>query len=47
MLSIDDAIVGEAIIAFKFRLARRLALYIASSAASRITLLRRRPEETA
>jgi hypothetical protein len=38
--------VGEMIIGVQCRLARRLALYIASSAASRITLSRRRSEGT-
>ncbi len=47
MLPLDDAIVGESIIGVKFRLARRLALYIASSAASRMTLSRRFPGMTA
>jgi hypothetical protein len=43
MLLLDD-VVDEIIIGVKFLLARRLALYIASSAASRITLSRRRSE---
>jgi hypothetical protein len=46
MLVLDEIVVGDMIIGVKFLLARRLALYIASSAASRITLLRRRPEGT-
>jgi hypothetical protein len=46
MLLLDDVVVGEMIIGVRFLLARRLALYIASSAASRITLSRRRPEGT-
>jgi hypothetical protein len=44
MLPLVDAMVGETIIALKSRLIRRLGLYIASSAASRITLSQR-PEE--
>jgi hypothetical protein len=43
ILPLEDAIVGEMIMGARFRLARRLALYIASSAASKITLPRRCP----
>jgi hypothetical protein len=46
ILLLDEAIVGEIIMGVRFLLARRLALYIASSAASRITLSRRRVEGT-